>query len=450
MRTPMKTKPNRTLKPAPTTLASPDVDRLRLERLMHDAVTGLPLHPLLDVRSERIAHLGVIYIQLGRFAGVESLCGWELYDRILRVTSDGLNEDLLVSELKPSYLSTLFNGADGFFLLFDLPARPGFRRRAGMDAEAERLRQGVVRRLRQAFGRTAVDLMNVYASSVLAPDDPRVRPTRNLVRALAEAARHVEARETGERLGQVALLKQIISERRLRMVFQPVCDLKTGAVLGHEALARGPSGSELETADALFSAARESDMLIELENLCLETIFSSLPRAVREGVLFVNASARLVTHPVFLDERNLVEIRRAHAAVVVELSEKEIVGHYPSFREVLERLRGAGLRLAIDDAGSGYSGLESILQLRPEYIKVSGAIVHRLHLDRIKREIVSALASLARPIGARVVAEGIEAREELASLLELGVTLGQGFLLGRPAARVTSGAGRPAFRLKGA
>src|SRR5262249_34114330 len=136
------------------------------------------------------------------------------------------------------------------------------------------------------------------------------------------------------------------------------------AVLGHEALIRGPSGSALESPDALFDAARLGDVSLELESLCLETIFASVGAAVRRGALFVNASARLLNRSVLLDERNLAEIRRAHPSVVVEISEKEIVGSYSAFREVLESLRAAGLSIAIDDAGSGYSGLESILQIR--------------------------------------------------------------------------------------
>ncbi|HEV7498499.1 MAG TPA: EAL domain-containing protein, partial [Vicinamibacteria bacterium] len=117
-------------------------------------------------------------------------------------------------------------------------------------------------------------------------------------------------------------------------------------------------------------------------------------------------------------------------------SEKEVVHDYPAFRETLDRLRRAGLQIAIDDAGSGYSGLESILQLRPEYIKVATSIVRNLHADTIKRQVITALATLGEQIQAPLIAEGIEQREELDSLLQLGVRMGQGFLLGRPQARI--------------
>ena len=415
------------------------VERLRLERLVTDAVTGLPLHPLTDL--ERVAGIGIVYLQLGRFAGVESLYGWELYDRVLRLTTASLKEDLETSSLKGNLLGLHFNGCDGFYLLFDLSMRPAPRHAALLEPEARRLRTGVLRRLRQSLGRTAVDLMNVYVGVGSVEDDPRVRPSRNLLRGLAEAARAVEAHQTGARAGRVESLKEILTGRKLRAVWQPVLSLTDRTVLGYEALIRGPVGADLETPDALFTAAREGDMLLELENLCLETVFASLPRAARGRTLFVNASARLLTHPVFLDDRHLAEMRRAHPSIVIEVSEKEIVWNYPAFREVLEKLRAAGFRFAIDDAGSGYSGLESILQLRPEFIKVADSIVRNLHADSIKREVLSGLLSLGRQIGAVLIAEGVEQDEELRSLTALGIPYGQGFLLGRPSARVSTPAG---------
>jgi EAL domain-containing protein (putative c-di-GMP-specific phosphodiesterase class I) len=437
----MRTRATRSMKlvrPASGPQAAFEIERLRRERLVTDSVTGLTLHAVADLRNERVPHLGIIYLQLGRFAGVESLYGWELYDKVLRLTTESLKGDLTSSPLKSMLLGMPFNGADGFFMLFALPAKPGTRNGSSLEAEAERFRQGILRRLKQTFGRTAVDLMSVYASSLVVSDDPRVRPSRALARALAEAARNVDASETGEKQAQIVVLKNILTRRRVRVVYQPVFDLRDGSILGHEALIRGPTGSKLESPDALFAAAGACDMRLELENLCLETVFGNLPRAAQHGLLFVNASARLVTHPVFLNERNLAEMRRAHPQVVIELSEKEIVGDYADFREVLERLRTSGLRLAIDDAGSGYSGLESILQLRPEFIKVANSIVYNLHLDTIKREIISALASLGRQVNAPLIAEGIETPEELKSLTGLGVPYGQGYFIGRPSGRIGS------------
>ena len=408
-----------------------ELERLRLQRILSDWITGLPLYPVADLRNERVSNLGVIYLQLGRFAGVESVYGWELYDQVLRCVTESLQADVEASTLRSSFLSIQFTGCDGFYLLFDVGGGdPQIR----LEKEAVRLRDGATRRLGQRLGRTIVELMNVHCSAVIVPDDPRVRPSRNVIRGLREAARLVETRETAERLKLIASCRAVLAGRKLHAVYQPVVSIKDSAIVGYEALIRGPVG-ELERPDVLFAVAHEADMTLELESLCLETIFMKVPRAIAGKKLFVNASPRLLGHSVFLDERNLQSIGRAHPNVVVEISEKEVVHDYPAFRETLDRLRHAGLQIAIDDAGSGYSGLESILQLRPEYIKVATSIVRNLHADTIKRQVITALATLGEQIQAPLIAEGIEQPEELDSLLALGVGMGQGFLLGKPQTR---------------
>lgn len=422
-------------RPEPT----PDLEQLRISRLLTDGVTGLPLLPVGFTGADRVPHLGVIYLQIGRFAGIESLYGWQLYDRVLRLVAESLRADLASSPLEPHLMTLQFNGSDGFYLLFNLPSPPRTGSPAArLTSEAGRLRDGIMRQLRQGLDRGMVDLMSVHASALHVTDDPRTRPSRNLLRALRDAARMVESQEKAERLGLISSCRAILAGRKLRTVYQPVFDIQERLVVGFEALIRGPAG-ELEQPDVLFAAARESDLALELESLCLETIFRRLPRATQQRKLFVNASPRLLTHPVFLDDRNLADIKRAHPQIVIEISEKEVVGDYPAFRGVLDRLRGNGLEIAIDDAGSGYSGLEAILQLRPQYIKVANTIVQNLHEETIKRGIITALASVGREIDASLIAEGIEQPEELAALVDLGVNYGQGFLLGRPTGRIARG-----------
>jgi EAL domain-containing protein (putative c-di-GMP-specific phosphodiesterase class I) len=416
------------------------VQRLRQERIVYDGVTGLPLHPFEEPERmsaiERIERLGVIYLQIGKFFGFEELYGWELYDRVLALVADGLREDVTRSRLSPQFVSLRFSGSDGFFLLFALPPAGRGRANPPLEEVAEDLQSRCVRRLRQAFGGTTVDLMSVHVSSLVANDNPRVRPSRHLIRSLAEAAKIVSQRQTREKLELCAQLKVVIGRRRLRAAFQPVCHLPSGDVLGYEALIRGPQGSALERPNVLFAVAQENEMGVELETLCLETIFARLPRLVGAARLFVNASSTLLRHPVFLDERNLRAINRSHGDVVVEISEKEVVGDYSSFGDIVRVIRGAKLKIAIDDAGSGYSGLETILYLRPDYIKVADSLVRNLESDPIKREIITSLASIGHRIGAILIAEGIERDEERRALVDLGIAYGQGYLLGRPALSV--------------
>lgn len=435
--------PLRPDRPGPLRDLSPQsLERLRQENIVYDSVTGLPIHPFEDPERaaaiERIERLGVIYLQIGKFFGFEELYGWEVYDRVLVSVAAGLREDLAASRLAPFFVSLRYSGSDGFYVLFDLPPPARGRPVPTLEEEAARIQVNTVRRLRLAFGGTTVDLMSVHVATHRARDNPQVRPSRHLARNLQEAAHIVSQHQTRERLALCADLKSVIGRRRLKAAFQPVCHLPDGNVLGYEALIRGPRGSALEQANMLFAVAHENDMDVELETLCLETIFAHLPRPVGSRQLFVNASSTLLRHPVFLDERNLRSINRSHGDVVVEISEKEMVGDYSSFGEILDRIRAAKLKIAIDDAGSGYSGLETILYLRPDYIKVADSLVRNLEVDPIKREIISSLAAIGQRIGATLIAEGIERDEERRALVELAIPYGQGYLLGRPSFQVAN------------
>ena len=420
------------------------LEALRRDRIVFDAVTGLPIHPFDDPAraDERIENLGVIYLQVGKFFGFEELFGWEQYDRVLASVSEVLQDDVRASRLAPLVRSIRFSGADGFFVLYDLPVNGRGRAPATLDEEAARLRASVTRRLRQSLEGTAADFVYILSSSLLAADNPRVRSSRHVVRTLQEAVRIVAQRQTSERVELFAALKSVIGQRQLRPAFQPVRHLPDGAIMGYEALIRGPQGSNLEPPTMLFAVAHDNEMDVELETLCLETIFANLPRPVGERRLFVNASAMLLRHPVFLDARNLASINRSHGDVVVEISEKEMVRDYDSFQEVLTLVRQANLKIAIDDAGSGYSGLESILHLKPDYIKIADTLVRHLHTDPIKREIVASLAAIGKRSGATLVAEGIEVEAERKTLVDLGIEFGQGYLLGRPSFQVSARASR--------
>ena len=416
--------------------AGKTVERLRQERLVYDDVTGLPVHPFESPERvgavERVERLGVIYLQIGKFFGFEELYGWELYDRVLLAVADGLHEDLASSKLSPYFVSLRYSGSDGFYVLFDLPLNHRGKGTPSIERQALELQLSAMRRLRQAFGGTTVELMSIHVSSLVADDNPRVRPARHLVRNLAEAVKIASQSQTREKIDLCAELKGVIGRRKLKAAFQPVRHLPDGRIHGYEALIRGPEGTSLERPNVLFAVAHENEMGVELETLCLDTIFRKLPRPVSSGRLFVNASSRLLRHPIFLDERNLKAINRSHGDVVVEISEKEMVGDYSSFAEIVRRIRAAKLQIAIDDAGSGYSGLETILNLRPDYIKVADSLVRNLEADPIKKEIISSLAAIGSRIGAILVAEGIEREEERQTLVSLGIPYGQGFLLGRP------------------
>jgi EAL domain-containing protein (putative c-di-GMP-specific phosphodiesterase class I) len=154
----------------------------------------------------------------------------------------------------------------------------------------------------------------------------------------------------------------------------------------------------------------------------------------RHGKLFVNVETELIHELKSRGHEVLQPLLHIQDGVVLEITERAAIRDYNLFRESVSVLRGLGFKIAIDDAGSGYASLQSIAELKPNFLKISNYLVTGLHEDSIKRDVVEMLVRLAVRIDAQTVAEGIETEEELQAVRRLGVTYGQGYLLGRPAA----------------
>jgi EAL domain-containing protein (putative c-di-GMP-specific phosphodiesterase class I) len=182
----------------------------------------------------------------------------------------------------------------------------------------------------------------------------------------------------------------------------------------------------------LFDYALKSDQVWALEKICMQ--FSAERFAgKRPGMLFVNVEAELIHELKSRGHEVLQPLLAIQSGVVLEITERAAIRDYDLFRESVHVLRELGFQIAIDDAGSGYASLQSIAELRPQYIKISTYLVTGLSEDSIKRDVVEMLVRLAQRIDAQTVAEGIETEVEKAEIKRLGVTYGQGYLLGRPA-----------------
>ena len=214
-----------------------------------------------------------------------------------------------------------------------------------------------------------------------------------------------------------------------RMVFQPIRDMRTGQVEGFEALSRF-DGLPYRSPDQWFAEAARLGRSVELELKVIESALAVLPQLPPETYLSVNASPAAVGSGALIDLFRDVPAWR----VVLEMTEHAAVTDYDTTLAELSRLRRKGLRLAIDDAGAGYSGLQHILRLRPDLIKLDMSLTREIDTDDARRSLAAALVTFARRTDARLVAEGVETEAERATLLSLGITTGQGYLLGRPVA----------------
>jgi EAL domain-containing protein (putative c-di-GMP-specific phosphodiesterase class I) len=226
----------------------------------------------------------------------------------------------------------------------------------------------------------------------------------------------------------------LLEKRDVRMLYQPIVVLATGAVAGFEALARGPEGSELERPDLMFAAAREHGRLAELDWLCRSSAFAEALDAPPHApyALFVNGEPEVLDSPTPAADRPLERRARDELAVVHEITERGLAARPAEMLAAVERLRGDGWAIAVDDVGADWHSLALLPFIRPEVVKLDMSIV-REPLDRERGRIAAAVLAYASWAGARVLAEGLETRAQVDRAVAGGATLGQGWFFGRPA-----------------
>jgi len=208
-------------------------------------------------------------------------------------------------------------------------------------------------------------------------------------------------------------------------------ELASGERIGYEALARGPIGTALESPLACFGIADACGLEYELDSVCRRLALRNAPELGAGDSLFLNILSTSIHDPgsaagdlgALLAERGLEP-----SSVVLEISERQAIGNYPIFREAMARFTQLGFRIAVDDVGAGYSNLETALELSPDFLKIDLALVGGVEHDPYKQEILHGLVRLAERMQACVIAEGVETREQLASLQSLGISHGQGYL----------------------
>jgi len=224
-----------------------------------------------------------------------------------------------------------------------------------------------------------------------------------------------------------ARIASVIDERAFAIAYQPIYDLSTDAVVSYEALSRF-SALPYRSPDQWFHDAALVGLGVDLELAAISAAldaFDTLPDGVS---LSINASPEAI---VSGELSNRIDPRFVHRTIV-EVTEHAKVADYDALHNALAPLKAAGLRVAIDDAGAGYSGLQHIIQLAPDIIKLDMSLTRGIDRDPALRALVTAMMYYARETGAIVVAEGIEMASEMQALRRLGVHRGQGYLLGKP------------------
>jgi EAL domain-containing protein (putative c-di-GMP-specific phosphodiesterase class I) len=221
-----------------------------------------------------------------------------------------------------------------------------------------------------------------------------------------------------ERIGRV------LGERGFRPVFQPIVDLASGEPVGYEALTRFAEGTP---PDRMIADANSVGLGQELGVACLAAALDASEALPEDAWLSLNASPGVILHSTELAALLAGRSRR----IVLEITEHAQIDDYEAVRGAVAAL-GPNVSLAVDDAGAGFASLRHVVELTPQFLKVDISLVRHVDRDPTRQAMIAGLRHFAERAGCEVIAEGIETPAEREMLRELGVPLGQGYLLGRP------------------
>jgi len=399
----------------------------------------LSLHPEqeLDRIGAGLANAGafaLLLVEADRLERIERRYGGETYRRCV----DGLKA--LVSELAqeaaPPDVELLVTeersrGAIAAFI-FCPRSNARFYGAALLELAAHTGRQLLVRGRRAVYPYIKEPLELPIGIAVVL-HNPAVKQERQILQAVEDARRDAQL-ECGLRARrQSRQLLDVILSGDIRVRYEAIADIRTAEVLGYEALSRGPEGTEISNPRELFRRAEDVGLLYELDALCRKAALEGAHRLPAGRTLFLNCLPTAIGDPKLRDDglRKLLEdFNLQPSDLVLEISEGESIENFGAFREVADSCRELGIRLAVDDAGTGYASLEAIMEIAPDFVKTDMILVRGIDQDPSRREVVRAMNSIAHGIGAEVIAEGIETDGELRALRDLGVRYGQGFYFG--------------------
>ncbi|SPF54627.1 Diguanylate cyclase domain protein [Candidatus Desulfosporosinus infrequens] len=377
----------------------------------------------------------VLYLDIVKFHEVEFRYGYNICHQILDELNNEINHTLSNQRSFFLFTQSESRGGDDFVIYlvpgentlwemrevieeWVLPMEERFNRRIRKLVNEEiRLRSGLARCINEASrGPDSLISTAVKEAFLLNKSDPDPR----------FFARREE-------------IAHLINEpdKYLKVAFQPIIETRNGEVYGFEALARIPGSTCFNNIADLFPFAEKIGQLYPIETLCRRQAIAAYPAVVQnKELLFLNINPQILIDQEFASGQTrklLFEKGLAASDVVLEITEQSAIENFAMFREALDHYRSQGYLIALDDLGAGYSSLQSVAELHPDFLKVDQSLISGVNADPIKWALLETFVTFSKRIGCRIIAEGVETEEEMHTVVQLGVDYVQGFFVARPA-----------------
>jgi len=233
-------------------------------------------------------------------------------------------------------------------------------------------------------------------------------------------------------------LDNIIHNKQIKIVFQPIISLRSGTVLGYEALSRITCESEFESPEPLFAAAKECNRLWDLELLCRTAALEAAHKFILPPYnkkLFINVNPNIIYDNKFKEGFTKDYLRQYNISpnnIIFEITERNVIDDLIGFNSTINHYKNQDYKIAIDDVGAGYSGLNLISDVNPHYIKLDMKLIRNINTDNLKNALVKGMVEFSKASNNLIIAEGIETYEELETVINLGVKYGQGYYIQKP------------------
>ncbi len=413
-----------------------------VKEVLFDPVTSLPTLSVLLPHIRKILTqrkgIGLLAVNITQFSKLEEVYGWESFDKVVRGVAACMKAIKDSTLRKEDALAELTVNGNVFILILSPPRKRRRMSQRDVAGIKRRLAKRLDDYLSTAFTGDELRRFAYFVGGALMRTDPSVRVERLIYRTIDDALADAASEEQTALRQRGRQLKAILDGKRISSLYQPIFDLETRAVIGYEALSRGPKG-DLHSPASLFQAAYDADLVWKLERLCRERALRRLRGLKPKQLLFLNLEPSGVFDPELVAPGF---VRKYAKRVVFEITERAAITDFPAFRQAVHLLKRAGFRVALDDVGSAYAGLRVVSEIRPDFIKLDMQLIRGADTDRVKRQLISAIADFCSEARVPLIVEGVETREELHAARTLGVRRAQGFLfgplLGTPRERVSS------------
>lgn len=375
--------------------------------------------------------IGLVYLDIVNFGRMEKRHGRVFCENLLLTMSSILRE---MKQDIPSLITHYMMGDDFFIYLQFRERSTAEDHRKAVEEYRKLLKAYMEKKLGESFGLDeSIELHS--GSSLLFPSSDKDMSSliyQSMKAAIRDAKEH---NQLDLNQLQTKEFQRILTEQLIRSVYQPIVCLNTGTIFGHEALTRGPEESMFHSPVALFDFAKRDGNLYMMDTLAREKAIQGSLGMHKNQKLFINIPSDIMNHPEFTPGRTMKVLHSVGLQprnIVLEITERSSIEDFTTVKKVLQHYRSQGYQIAIDDAGAGYSSLQAIAEIQPDYIKVDRSLIHGIHKDRIKEWILETFVTFAGKMNIRIIAEGIEEREDLEKVLRMGVHYAQGYLLRRP------------------